>query len=257
MPVYDGINGVVRKRKEWPVGIDGVVRQQKEHWAGIDGVNRQIFSAGTKVGDLEIGDIVSLNVNGAPTDFIVVNQGIPSSMYDSSCDGTWLLMKDLYTKRKWHNVDTNSYKESTIHAYLNDTFLNLFEADIREAIKQVKIPYVNGTADAAVASGANGLSCKIFLLSGKEVGWDSRDNPYFPNDGAKLSYFTSGNSSAANNKRIANYNGSATYWWLRSPFTDLHVYAWVVNRDGGYNSSFCSNSYGIRPALILPSNFLI
>lgn len=46
MPVYDGINGVVRKRKEWPVGIDGVVRQQKEHWAGIDGVKRRIFSAG-------------------------------------------------------------------------------------------------------------------------------------------------------------------------------------------------------------------
>ena len=88
MPVYDGVNGVVRKRKEWPVGIDGVVRQQKEHWAGIDGVNRQIFSTGTKVGDLEIGDIVSLNVNGASTDFIVVNQGIPSSIYDSSCDGT-------------------------------------------------------------------------------------------------------------------------------------------------------------------------
>ena len=43
MPVYDGINGVVRKRKEWPVGINGVVRQQKEHWAGINGVKRQIF----------------------------------------------------------------------------------------------------------------------------------------------------------------------------------------------------------------------
>lgn len=44
MPVYDGINGVVRKRKEWPVGIDGVVRQQKEHWAGIYGVKRRIFN---------------------------------------------------------------------------------------------------------------------------------------------------------------------------------------------------------------------
>lgn len=44
MPIYEGVNGVVRKRKEWPVGINGVVRQQKEHWAGIDGVQRKVFS---------------------------------------------------------------------------------------------------------------------------------------------------------------------------------------------------------------------
>lgn len=44
MPTYAGINGVVRKLKEWPVGIDGIVRQQKEVWAGVDGVNRKIFS---------------------------------------------------------------------------------------------------------------------------------------------------------------------------------------------------------------------
>ncbi len=43
MPIYAGINGVVRKLKEWPVGIDGIVRQQKEVWAGVDGVSRKIF----------------------------------------------------------------------------------------------------------------------------------------------------------------------------------------------------------------------
>lgn len=43
MPTYAGINGVVRKLKEWPVGVAGVVRQQKEVWAGIDGVSRKIF----------------------------------------------------------------------------------------------------------------------------------------------------------------------------------------------------------------------
>lgn len=43
MPTYAGINGVVRKLKEWPVGVGGVVRQQKEVWAGIEGVSRKIF----------------------------------------------------------------------------------------------------------------------------------------------------------------------------------------------------------------------
>lgn len=44
MPTYCGIDGVVRKLKEWPVGVGGAVRQQKEVWAGVDGVNRKIFS---------------------------------------------------------------------------------------------------------------------------------------------------------------------------------------------------------------------
>ena len=46
MPTYCGVDGVVRKLKEWPVGVAGVVRQQKEVWAGVDGVSKQIFSSG-------------------------------------------------------------------------------------------------------------------------------------------------------------------------------------------------------------------
>ena len=44
MPTYAGINGVVRKLKEWTVGINGVVHQQKEVWSGVSGVSKQIFS---------------------------------------------------------------------------------------------------------------------------------------------------------------------------------------------------------------------
>lgn len=204
-----------------------------------------------------VGSTVKLKVNGTAREFLVVHQGKPSSLYDESCNGTWLLMKDCYESRQWHSSNSNSYKASTIHSYLNGTFLNLFDADIREVIKQVKIPYVNGTANAAVASGANGLSCKIFLLSGREVGFSTSDNQYFPNDGAKLSYFESGTGSSALNKRIAKLNGSATLWWLRSPRALGTNHAWFVLSSGGYSNVFCTYSYGIRPALVLPSDLLV
>lgn len=84
-PLYAGVGGVVREIKELYTGVNGVVKPLTEMWAGVGGVNRQIFSAGTPAGDLAVGDIVSLNINGTSTDFIVVNQGIPSSMYDESC----------------------------------------------------------------------------------------------------------------------------------------------------------------------------
>lgn len=211
----------------------------------------------TQLGSMSVGSTVKLNLGGSPRDFLVVHQGLPSSMYDSSCNGTWLLLKDIYTTRAWDGSN-NDYKNSDIHSYLNGTFLNLFDDDIKNAIKQVKIPYQNGTGSGgSVASGANGLSCKIFLLSGYELGWTTSDSSYFPRDGAKLSYFSSGTGSAANNKRIANYNGSATDWWLRSPNTGSTGDVWYVVSNGFCDYWYCNGACGVRPALVLDSSLSV
>ena len=205
-----------------------------------------------------VGSTVKLKVNGTAKEFIVVHQGKPSSLYDDSCNGTWLLMKDIYENRVWQSGNINKYESSDIHTYLNNTFLNLFDSNIKDAIKQVKIPYrKNGGSGGTNQSGANGLSCKIFLLSGYEVGWTSSDNQYFPQDGAKLSYFESGTGTSANNKRIANLNASAAGWWLRSPYTDGTGYVWLVNSNGNCGSGGASFSRGFRPALVLPSTLLV
>ena len=205
-----------------------------------------------------VGSTVKLKVNGTAKEFIVVHQGKPSSLYDNSCDGTWLLMKDIYENRQWHSSNVNNLENSTIHSYLNGTFLNLFESNIRDAIKQVKLPYrKNGGSGGSDQSGANGLLCKIFLLSGYEIGFTTSDNSYFPVDGAKLSYFEAGTGSSALNKRIAYLNGSAAYWWLRSPYTSSTNVVWRVYSSGNYNFNYASVSYGIRPALILPSTLLV
>ena len=204
-----------------------------------------------------VGSTIKLKVDGTPREFIIVHQGKPSSLYDASCDGTWLLLKDMLETRQWHSSNSNSYKASTIHSYLNNEWLNKLDANIRAQVKQVKLPYVNGTANSAVASGANGLSCKVFLLSGYEMGWKNSDNPYFPVDGAKLAYFEAGTGTSANNKRIAYLNGSATLWWLRSPLTNDTLNAWVVYSNGSCNYNYCTNSFGVRPALILPSSLLV
>ena len=213
---------------------------------------------GTPLGNLAVGTVVKTPINGNTREFIVVHQGNPaSSMYDDSCNGTWLLLKDIYTTRAWGSSN-NDYKNSDIQSYLNGTFLNLFDSGIKNAIKQVKIPYQNGTGSGgSVAFGANGLSCKIFLLSGYEVGWSTTYASHFPRDGAKLSYFSYGIGSAANNKRIANYNGSATSWWLRSPYTDDTFDIWYVYSNGDYGYVTYSNTFGVRPALVLPSDILV
>ena len=204
-----------------------------------------------------IGSTIKLKVNGSAKDFIVVHQGKPSSVYDDSCNGTWLLMKDIYENRQWHSSNTNDYANSTIHSYLNGTFLNLFESNIKNAIKQVKLPYRKGSGTSTtVTSGSNGLSAKIFLLSATETSFSF---DYMPRgEGAELAYFKGCADNSSDSKRVAYLNGSATLWWLRSPYCGNYSnYALCVYSNGDWRSSYCSFSCGIRPALILPSTLLV
>lgn len=201
-----------------------------------------------------IGSIVKLKVNGTLRDFIVVHQGKPSALYDASCDGTWLLMKDCYEAKRWHSSNVNDYANSEINSYLNSTFLNLIDANIRNQIKQVKLPYRPGSGanPTPINSGANGLSAKVFLLSGPEVNWTSSTHSYIPNDGACLAYFSG--CATTDSKRIANLNGSAALWWLRSPYCNSNngaTNALNVNTNGNWSNNNCSNGgYAIRPALM-------
>lgn len=213
--------------------------------------------ANVKLGTKAVGSIVKIKVNGASKDFIVVHQGKPSSVYDDSCNGTWLLMKDIYENRAWHSSNTNDYANSTIHSYLNSTFQNLFESNIKNAIKQVKIPYRKGHGTSTtVTSGSNGLSAKIFLLSTTET---SFSYSYMPRgEGAELAYFKGCADNGSDSKRVAYLNGSATGWWLRSPGCNVTSNrALVVGSAGTSGDTNCSSSRGIRPALILPSTLLV
>ena len=235
----------------------GVFAYNKDGVASAGAFVNATPMAGTPVSSLAVGTLIKINENGAPVEYMVVNQGLPSAMYDTSCDGCWVLRKDIAEKRTWDSTN-NDYKNSDIHAYLNGNWTSRYEAGILSQIKQVKIPYQNGTGSGgSVASGANGLSCKIFLLSGYEVGFSTSDNSDFPRDGAKLSYFNSGTGSAANNKRIANYNGSAAIWYLRSPDTDGTRDVWAVSSSGRYGAFYYDGSFGVRPALVLPSTALV
>lgn len=203
-----------------------------------------------------IGSTIKLKVNGSAKDFIVVHQGKPSSVYDDSCNGTWLLMKDIYENRQWHSSNTNDYANSTIHSYLNSTFLNLFESNIKNAIKQVKLPYRKGSGTSTtVTSGSNGLSAKIFLLSATETSFNFSTMP--SGEGAELAYFKGCADNNSDSKRVAYLNGSAADWWLRSPYCLNFGLALFVRSNGDWRNRYCSYSCGIRPALILPSTLLV
>ena len=227
------------------------------HVTVVGGCRAKAPSTGILASALPVGSTVKLMEGGSAVEYLVVNQGIPSnsSLYDASCDGTWLLRKDIHSNRQWDPNNVNKYESSAINTWLNGDFFNSLGSVEQAAIKQVKIPYrKNGGSGGSDQSGANGLLCKIFLLGGYEVGFTTSDNPYFPVDGAKLDYFAA--SFGGNSKRVANFNGSAAIWLLRSPDTGNTARVWNVLSDGDYSYDNASYWHGIRPALILPKTAL-
>lgn len=223
-----------------------MMRKGEVHTAPVTGV---------LASSLAVGSTVKLMEGGTAVEYLVVNQGIPenSSLYDASCDGTWLLRKDCHSKRQWNTSDINNYETSAINTWLNGDFFNSFGSVEQATIKQVKIPYrAGGGYSGTDQSGANGLPCNVFLLGGYELGWTTDDDRYFSVDGAKLNYFIA--SSDGNSKRVAYLNGSGTIWWLRSPEISGDIYARRVLADGDYSFSRPSDLGGIRPALVLPNN---
>lgn len=228
-----------------------MMRKGEVHTAPVTGV---------LASSLAVGSTVKLMEGGTAVEYLVVNQGIPenSNLYDASCDGTWLLRKDIHSERQWNTSNVNKYESSAINTWLNGDFFNSLGSVEQAAIKQVKIPYRHGGGSGGTdQSGANGLSCKVFLLGGYEVGWTTSDSSYFPVDGAKLDYFESGTGTSPNKKRISYLNnGSVRSWWLRSPHANTTTQACRVTDEGDYATSTTSRSYGIRPALVLPGNAL-
>jgi hypothetical protein len=205
----------------------------------MSGIVPQLTNPGAiMASQLAVGSTVKLLENGSPVEYLVVNQGIPSgsSLYDSSCNGTWLMLKNWAENHVWDSTDSN-YKNSDIHAWLNADYLARFDSKTQEIIRQVKIPYVNGTSSiSSVVSGANGLSTKVFLLSVPEAGVTGSS------DGAVLEYF----ANASNDRREWGIQ-----WWLRSPkATDE---AQMIGLYGGLTngSNEVHIAWGVRPVIVI------
>lgn len=250
--LYDEVNGVARKVTKKYDGVAGVARSVKKCYDGVAGVARQYFSSGKPAVEFNVGESVFLNIDGADCEFLVVHQGNPdSTIYDASCDGTWLMLKDLIHSTSFSS--SNVYANTSIHkTYLNITFYNMLDAEVQAAIKEVKIPYTNGNGSTGTdAMGSDGLTTKVFLPSAHELG--SSDYLARPATSVPLSYFSGGTNAT----RKAYKDGVASYYWTRSPERNSTNRAFAVSSTGGLPSQSSSISASLRPMFIVDPSFLI
>ena len=194
---------------------------------------------GIKLGDIAEGSIVKLNEGGSPVEFYVAKHN-----YENSLNGmgrTLVVRKDCYDSRQWHSSSVNAYASSAIDSWLNSTYKNLLDADIRGVIGTTKIKYTPGNGNNTVGT----LERAIFLLSVTELG---RTASYANTEGTAL--------DIASSLQIAYMNGSAADQWTRSPDTDGTYYAGYFGTNDSVSSVSCTRTRGSRPAFTLPSGAL-
>lgn len=221
------------------------------HVTVVGGCRAKAPSTGILASSLAVGTTVKLMEGGTAVDYLVVNQGIPSnsSLYDASCDGTWLLRKDCHSKRVWNTSNINNYETSAINNWLNGDFFNSFGSVEQAAIKQVKIPYGKGSGSSSITSGASGLPVKIFLLGCAELEITGSN---LMTDGATLAYF----SGAADSDRVAMLNGATAFWFTRSTYSGNSSRVYSITFSGGAGYGNASDPNSIRPALVIPKTAL-
>ena len=196
--------------------------------------------ATTTLGNKSVGSIVKLKENGVLVDFYVAKHDYENGLNGSG--RTLVVRKDCYDTRQWHTSNVNAYATSAIDTWLNSTYKNLLDADIRGVIGTTKIKYTPGNGNTTVGT----LERAIFLLSVTELG---RSASYANTEGTAL--------SIASSLQIAYLNGSAVVQWTRSPRTDSTSSAYYLNTNGSVNDYNCYNTRGSRPAFTLPSTLSV
>lgn len=196
--------------------------------------------ATTTLGNKSVGSIVKLKENGVLVDFYVAKHDYENGLNGSG--RTLVVRKDCYDTRQWHTSNVNAYATSAIDTWLNSTYKNLLDADIRGVIGTTKIKYTPGNGNTAVGT----LERAIFLLSVTELG---RSASYANTEGTAL--------SIASSLQIAYLNGSAVVQWTRSPNTNGTYYAYYLLTSGNVSDYSCSNARGSRPAFTLPSTLSV
>lgn len=212
-----------------------------------------------------MGQTVYLQENKVNIPYLVVHQGNPdTSLYDSTCWGTWLLRKTNVTNKSWgdNNYD---YVQSDVYTYLNGDFIQLFSSAMQEELKMTNYPTHRWSGTVSGSLNVESFTSKVFVLSAHEVGLSggmtAESDVTIPEEGTKLDYFLSGTSTEANEQRKYYSNGSGVKWWVRTPYNRggaSNLNPGVIEYTGdrlawASNPVYCA----VRPAFILDSNLMV
>lgn len=245
--------------------IDTGLTNDIEYHYGIYTANKaNIFSPGAfthatpmsyrAASTFPVGTIFKMNIQSTPYEFIVVQQGVPTSgyTYSSNCNGTWLLMKNTFIEKQFSSYEyDSSFNDSDMKKYLDGDFYNSFDSTHKSKIKRVTVPYQYWSryTDYSTATSTG----YVFLPSMAELGFASYIDG--GHDGSALDYFKVTPDDEASSLRVS---GDRKVYWSRTGDggrNPPHIAAvqtngsWYRGADTGVD-----DTHSVRPMIIIDPN---
>ena len=171
------------------------------------------------------------------TDYLIDIIGINHDTYTAG--GTAPLtfqLHDCYADKKYmNNQSTNSggWTSCAMRSTHLPAILALMPAEVKNGIREVNKLTSAGSQSATINTTAD----KLFLLSEVEIYGSTTYSA--AGEGTQYDYYKAGNS------KVKKWNGSANYWWERSPNErDADDFCFVAS-DGTAFTDWASTPYGV------------
>ena len=142
------------------------------------------------------------------------------------------------------NTNVGSWKVSTMRTYLNNTIYSSLPSDLQNVIVSTKVITGHGSAETTNSETQD----KLYLLSAKEV-WGTAQDDTVNIETRQLDYYKNqGVTATSYAAAIKKYNGSAIFWFLRSPYSGNDSAFIRVGSLGNWSGSGAGGSNYVSPA---------
>ena len=230
------------------VGVE-LTQFEKDSWSTIAANVKSGNTSKYNVGDtkeVELGDL------GIHTVRISNMSACTTETSETAC-GFVVEFADIITEQEFNSTATNvgGWRDSEIRTYINDTIYKFLPSELQNVITSTKVISSHG-----YTSGETNFETqdKLYLLSGHEVYEDGTSRPISDYDTSysntkQLDYYKNqGVTTSSYSGAKKQYNGSNSYWWLRSARSDYAITFLYVGSAGTWAGFGANFSNGVSPA---------
>ena len=182
-----------------------------------------------------VGNSKTMTINGASYQVDIIGKNHDAYTAGGKAPLTFQLHDCYADTEAMNSSDTNSggWKNSAMRTTHLPAILALMPTEVQNGIREVSKKASVGGASSTIET----VSDKLFLLSEVEIFGSTSYSA--AGEGTQYDYYKAGNS------KVKKRNGSADYWWERSPLATSSTYFCLVNSNGTANAYHASGAGGV------------
>ena len=231
------------ERDELGQGIPDPVSFTTDSWETIQ---KAVQTGNTGV--YNVGDTKTIELTNFGTHTLrIANKSECTTETSETACGFVVEFADIIIQQSLNSTTTNigGWPASEGRTYVNSTILNALPSDLQNVIADTTVISGHGST-----SGETNFTStdKLYFLSTKEI-WGEIVDDTINTETKQLDYYKNlGVTTSSYIGAIKQYNGSNSYWWLRSASKVRSDSFMMVRYIGSWTYSIARNSNGISPA---------